>query len=152
MKRLRVVIPLVVAGVVGLVSTALAESKAEMLVEQRQAAMILLGKYFGPLGGMLKGKVTYDAKVVVRNAEFMEALAKMPWDGFDPSTQGAKSAALPAVFANGAKFKEAGEHLQAETAKLVSLAKSGDEAAVKAQVGAVGKACGSCHDDFRAKD
>ena len=39
----------------------------------------------------------------------------------------------------------------AETAKLEMVAKTGDEAAFKAQVGATGKACGNCHDDFHAK-
>jgi cytochrome c556 len=31
------------------------------------------------------------------------------------------------------------------------VSKSGDEAAVKAQLGAVSKSCGGCHDDFREK-
>jgi cytochrome c556 len=35
--------------------------------------------------------------------------------------------------------------------KLQSVAKSGDEAAVKAQIGAVGKSCGACHDAYREK-
>ena len=35
--------------------------------------------------------------------------------------------------------------------KLVAVSKSGDEAAVKAQILAVDKACGSCHESFREK-
>jgi cytochrome c556 len=31
------------------------------------------------------------------------------------------------------------------------VSRSGDEAAVKAQITAVGKVCGACHNDFRAK-
>jgi cytochrome c556 len=31
------------------------------------------------------------------------------------------------------------------------VSQSGDEGAVKAQIGAVGKACGACHNDFRQK-
>jgi len=34
---------------------------------------------------------------------------------------------------------------------LLRRVSTGDEAAFKAQVGATGKACGNCHDDFRAK-
>jgi len=148
MKRVPVVVYVALLVAVGSVSTAAAQAKPEMLVEQRQSAMTLLGKYFGPLVGMLKGTVPFDAKV----AEFIDVLGKMPWDGFDASTQGQKSGALPAVFSNSAKFKEAADRLQAEAAKLVTVSKTGDEAGVKAQVGAVGKACGSCHDDFRAKE
>ncbi len=36
-------------------------------------------------------------------------------------------------------------------AKLAQVSKSGDEAAVKAQIGATGKACGGCHETFREK-
>jgi cytochrome c556 len=75
----------------------------------------------------------------------------MPWDGFDPATKDTKSAALPAVFNDSGKFKEAASRLTSEVQKLQQVAKSGDEGAVKAQIGAVGKACGGCHDNFREK-
>jgi cytochrome c556 len=130
---------------------ALAQAKPELLVKQRQAAMTLQGKYFGPMFGMAQGKVPYNAGVVQRNAGFLEALSKMPWDGFDPNTKGEKSAALPAIWEKPAEFKQAAERFESEAAKLASVTKSGDEAAVKAQIGAVGKACGGCHDNFREK-
>jgi cytochrome c556 len=62
-----------------------------------------------------------------------------------------KSAALPAVWTDNAKFREAADRLQSETSKLYAVSRSGDEAAVKAQIGAVGKACGACHENFRQK-
>jgi cytochrome c556 len=130
---------------------ALAQAKPEVLVKQRQAAMTLQGKYFGPMAGMAQGKVPYNGGVVQRNAGFLEALSKMAWDGFDPSTKGEKSAALPAIWEKPAEFKQAVERFEAEAAKLASASKSGDEAAVKAQIGAVGKTCGGCHDNFREK-
>jgi len=130
---------------------AMAQAKPEVLVKQRQAAMTLQGKYFGPLAGMAQGKVPYNASVVQRNAGFLQDLSQMPWDGFDPSTKGEKSAALPAIWEKPAEFKQAAERLENESAKLAAVSKSGDEAAVKAQIGAVGKACGGCHDNFREK-
>jgi len=131
--------------------TAFAQAKPETLVKQRQSAMTLQGKYFGPLNGMAQGKVPYDANIVARNAGFLDALSKMPWDGFNPSTKDEKSAALPAVYTDTAKFKEAQEKLQGEIGKLVAVSKGGDEAAVKAQIGATNKACGGCHETFREK-
>jgi len=130
---------------------AYSQVKPDVLVKQRQAAMTLQGKYFGPMAGMAQGKVPYDAKIVARNASYLEVLSKMPWDGFAPSTKDVKSSALPAVFAEPGKFKEHADRLQNEISKLASVSKSGDESAVKAQIGAVGKACGGCHDDFREK-
>jgi cytochrome c556 len=128
---------------------ALAQVKPETLVKQRQAAMTLQGKYIGPLGRMAQGREPYNAAIAARNAGFLDALSKMPWDGFDPSTKGVKSRALPAVFSEPAKFKQAAERYQGEVAKLVAATKGGDEAAVKSAIGAVGKACASCHDDFQ---
>ncbi len=130
---------------------AVAQVKPEILVKQRQAAMTLQGKYFGPLAGMAQGKLPYDANIVQRNAGYLDVLDRMPWDGFDPSTKNVKSAALPAIWNEPAKFKEAQERLQSEVSRLVSVSKGGDEGAVKAQIGAVGKACGNCHESFREK-
>jgi cytochrome c556 len=130
---------------------AFSQAKPETLVKQRQAVMTLQGKYFGPLGGMAQGKVPYNADVVKRNAAFLNALDKMAWDGFTPATQNVKSRALPAIYSNAAKFKEAAESFQAAVSKLASVTNGGDEAAVKEQIRAVGKICGSCHDDFRAE-
>jgi cytochrome c556 len=128
-----------------------AQVKPETLVKQRQAVMTLQGKYFGPLAGMAQGKLPYNADVVRRNAGFLDNLSRMPWDGFDPSTKDVKSNALPEVFGNPGKFKEAASRLENETHKLYEVSQGGDEAAVKAQIGAVGKACGGCHDNFRQK-
>ena len=41
--------------------------------------------------------------------------------------------------------------MEKETAKLAEVARNGDLNALKAQVGATGKTCSSCHDDFKTK-
>jgi len=131
---------------------AYSQVKPETLVKQRQSAMTLQGKYFyAQLRPMAQGKMPYDASVVARDAVYLDALSKMPWDGFTPATKDVKSAALPAVFTDTAKFKESQDRLQSEVAKLVSVSKSGDETAIKAQILAVDKACGGCHETFREK-
>ena len=139
-------------GVLGGASLeALAQAKPDVLVKQRQAAMTLQGKYLGPIGAMMKGAAPYNADVVALNATFLENLARMPWDGFDPSTKGEKSKAKPEVFTDTAKFKAAADTLEAETAKLGAAARAKNEAGVRAAFGGVAKACGSCHDAFREK-
>ena len=135
----------------GVALDAAAQAKPEVLVKQRQAAMTLQGKYLGPLGGMAQGKVPFDANIVQRNAGFLEALSKMPWDGFAESTKGEKSAALPAIWEKAAEFKQAAERFENEAAKLAQVSKSGDEGVIKAQIGATAKACGGCHETFREK-
>ena len=136
----------------GLAGTALAQVKPDVLVKQRQSAMTLIGKYWGPIAGMASGKVSpYNADVVSRNATYLENLAQMPWDGFHESTKGEKSRALPALWEQKAKFDELSQRLQSETVKLGQVARAKDEAGVKQQYAAVGKVCGACHESFREK-
>ena len=140
-----------VAALGGASLEAFAQAKPDVLVKQRQAAMTLQGKYLGPIGAMMKGAAPYNADIVARNATFLENLSRMPWDGFDPSTQGEKSKARAEIYKEPAKFKAAYELLEAETAKLGAAARAKDEAGVRASFGGVAKACGSCHDAFREK-
>ena len=132
---------------------AAAQVKPEIMVKQRQSAMTLIGKYWGPIAGMASGKVSpYNADVISRNATYLENLAQMPWDGFHESTKDEKNTkALPEVWSQKAKFDELAQRLQTETAKLGEVARKMDEAGVKQQYAAVGKVCGGCHESFRAK-
>ena len=133
----------------GYAAAAFSQAKPETLVKQRKAAMTMQGKYFyGSLNPMAQGKIPYDAAIAARNAGYLDALSKMPWDGFAESTKGVNSGALPAVWADPAKFKAAQDRLQTAVAALVAATKGGDEATVKAAIGDLGKACGNCHDNF----
>ena len=132
--------------------TAFSQAKPETLVRQRQAAMTLQGKYYYPIRTMAQGKIPYDANVVARNVAFLEALSKMPWDGFDPNTKGVKSGALPVVYTDTAKFQDAQKGFEGEVAKLASVSKGGAEAAVKAQILAIDKSCNNCHETFRERN
>jgi len=149
---------LVTAGLIaafgfGGASAVLAQAKPEVMVKQRQAAMTLQVKYLGPLVGMAQGKIPFNAQIVARNAAYLDVLDKMAWDGFDPSTKDttAKTRALPVIWSEAGKFKEAQEHFQSAVSDLVAASKSGDEGKMKAAIGAVGKSCGACHDHFREK-
>src|SRR3954454_1790452 len=110
---------------------ALAQAKPEQVVKQRQAVMTLQGKYFGPMAAMAQGKVPFNVEVVRRNAAFLDNLSRMAWDGFDPSTKDVKSAALPEIYEQGDKFKEAAARLENEAHKLYEVSRGSDEAAIK---------------------
>ena len=150
-KLLPACLALIFGASAGYALNAFAQAKPDVLVKQRQAVMVLHGKYWGPLNGMAQGKAPYDAAIVARNAGFLDALSKMPWDGFTPATKDIQSRSLPAVFDDPAKFKEAQDRYQAAIAKLVAASKGGDEGAFKAVAGEVGKSCCGCHESFRAK-
>jgi cytochrome c556 len=130
---------------------AAAQPKPDQLVKQRQSAMALIGWYFGPIGAMMRGDRPFDAAIVRRNAEYLEVLSKLPGEGFHPSTKDEKTRARPEVWSDKPKFDKALENMQVEMAKFRQVAASGDQGAIKAQFGAVGKSCANCHDDFRTK-
>jgi cytochrome c556 len=137
----------------GYTLTAFSQVKPEVMVKQRQAVMTLQGKYFGPMAGMAAGKVPYNADTVAFNSAMLDALSRMPWDNFPESTKDVtvKTAALPAIWSEPAKFKDAQENLQKQVQALVAVSRGGDEGAQTAAIGAVGKACGACHQNFREK-
>mgnify|MGYP003694406929 CR=1 FL=1 len=83
----------------------------------------------------------------------LDALSRMPWDGFAESTKDTtvRTAALPAIWSEPAKFKEAQDNFQKAVQALVAVSRGGDEAAQKTAIGAVGKTCGGCHQNFREK-
>jgi cytochrome c556 len=137
----------------GIIAIAYAqEVKPDRAIKYRQGALTTMAWHFGVLGAMAKGEVPYNKDEAIKRATIVAEISTLPWEGFTPgSDQGAPTKAKPEVWKDPAKFKERQDKLIQEAAKLETVAKSGDEAALKAQVGATGKACGNCHDDFRAK-
>lgn len=151
MNRKLVTAGLALALAAGSAVTVFAQTKPKDMVRERQAAMTLQWKYLAPMYRMAQGKVPYDAKVIARDAGYLEVLSKMAWDGFDPSTKNEDSAALPAVYTDAAKFKEAQERFQHAAGRLAAASKSGNETSVKAAIRDVSDACDACHDKFREK-
>ena len=134
--------------------TSLAQVKPEVMVKQRQAAMTLQAKYLGQMVPMAQGKVPFRADVVAYDASLLDALSRMPWDGFAESTKDVrdvKTAALPVIWSEPAKFKQAQDNFHHAVDALVRASKGSDEAATKAAIGGVGKTCGGCHENFRQK-
>lgn len=135
----------------GYTLSAFSQQKPDRLVKQRQAAMTLQSKYFGPMAAMAQGKAPFRADVVAYNASLLNALSRMPWDDFAESTKGEKSRALPAVYSDHDKFLAAADRSKKAVEALVKASQGSDEGATKAAIGAVGKTCGGCHNDFREK-
>lgn len=143
-----------IAGVglsAGAALAAQSQDKPEVLVKQRQSAMVLQAKYFGPLLGMLRGSVQYDAQVVARNSGYLDALSTMPWDGFAESTKGEKSRALPAIWTDAAKFQSSVDELQSAINALAVASGRGNEQEARTAIDRLGAICRGCHDDFRSK-
>lgn len=143
----------VVAGLVAtcVSSVALAQVKPEDEIRYRQSVMNVIGRNFGTLVAMAKGERPFDAAAAQKAAVVVETLSGLPWAAFGPGTEkGAPTKADPKVWTEVAKFKDGADKMQVEVRKLPAATK--DLAALKAQVGELGKTCKGCHDDFRQKE
>jgi cytochrome c556 len=144
----------------GVAGAAFAQAKPEDAIRARQAIMRVTAMNFGPISNMAQDKAPFNKDVFTANAVRMESVWAMNAGqyfvaGSDKPVAGAKIAnftdAKPEIWSQPDKFKSAASHLGDEIGKLAQAARSGDEKAMKAAAGEVGKACKACHDDFRAK-
>ena len=143
----------VAALALGIAAGALAQAKPEDEIRYRQSVMNVVGRAFGPMVNMAQDKVPYNGDVVAKNTRVLETVIGLHWASFGPGTdKGAPTKADPKIWTEATKFKEAADRVQQSVGKLSQTVKGGDEKAVKGAVGDVGKACKSCHDDFRLKE
>lgn len=125
-------------------------AKPEDAIKYRQSALTVMGAHFSRIGAVAKGAVPFDAAAVQNNAAVVEAMSKLPWQGFGPGTDaGRENRAKANIWTDNAKFIDAAKRLEVETAKLSAAAKTGDLAQVKTAFGSTAQACKACHDDFR---
>lgn len=93
--------------------------------------------------GPTTGAVEQAAKLKTLEAAFVKQ--------FPAGSDKGETKALPAVWSDMAGFAAASKAADAAYDKLAVAAGSGDMAALTAAFGETGKACGACHDKFRAK-
>jgi cytochrome c556 len=130
------------------------EQQAEQAVLTRQGLLKVMGMYMAPLGAMLKNKMPFDAAVAAKSAEHIGQLGSMIPDVFTPDTRNktsVKTKAQDGIWTNQADFKAKADDLVKAAMNLQEAAKSGEKGATLKAAGAVGKACGACHDNYRNK-
>ena len=127
-------------------------AKAEDAIEYRQGVYTVMGAHFGRIGAMVNGKVPFDAKAAADNAAIVAQMARLPWAAFGPGTEkGHDTKAKPEIWTEQAKFKDYGDKLVAESAKLEIAAKTGNLDTLKTAFAATADTCKTCHNAFRAK-
>jgi len=124
------------------------------VVKEAQTVMKGNGKNAGALGAMIKGEKPYDqATVDAALAQFADTAKKLP-TLFPASSKGLKPegdySTSPKIWEDKAGF----DTRIAAFAKAVTDAKGKikDVDTLKAELGAIGKTCGGCHETYRLKN
>lgn len=139
------------AGSMALAGTAWAESfKFEEPIKYRRAAMTMIKWHVDRIAPMVKNPQAFNRDEVVRNATYIEMLSKVAQEGFVPGSHEGDTKAKPEIWKEWERFKSLGDRFQVESTKLREVARTGDAAAVKTQLGEVNKVCKTCHDDFKS--
>ena len=154
-QRLGIILVLgLLAITVGAVPASAADEPSN-LIKYRKAMMTAIGGHMGALGAMAKGEVSFTDEAILHARainDMSQSLLRLFPEGSGYEVD-KKTNALPAVWERWADFESAVKALQDESAQMVTVAESGDDAAFREQVGALGRdGCSNCHDDFRYKE
>ena len=123
------------------------------LIKARQSEMQLKSFNAGPLFGMAKGKIEYNADfaTMLANNLLLQTQLDMgrAWaEGTDIVAYEGKTRALPEIWSTYPEVAEKGKAYIKAVTELAAVAGNG-LGALKSKIGALGKGCKGCHDDFR---
>ncbi len=149
----------VVASLVGstlICGVAMAEGPHDKAIKARQAMFQLYSFSSGVLGAMAKGEMDYDAKLAQEMADNLNAAANLgqsalwPMGSDNSNPDNLKNRALPKIWETFPAIAEDAQNLKDAAAVLAAEAGNGLDA-LRGSMGAVGKSCKGCHDQYRAK-
>ncbi len=142
MKKLIAVVSLLAVGI----SASIADPTAD-----REALMKANGAAMGGLSAFVKGEKPYDAaEVLTLLSKLADDAQKIDSEALWPKEEPGATEASPKIWEDADGWKAALEKFKADTTAAVAAAPA-DVDALKAQVGAVGSNCASCHQSFRIK-
>ena len=146
---------LLIIGITFSATAYTADDPLKKAIKARQGEMQLRSFNAGPLFGMAKGKIDYDAemaKTLAGNLKLMLDLDNgRAWaKGSDNENYAGKTTALPKIWTTYPEIADYGKKYAMAVNELAAVAGDGRDA-LKSKIGALGKSCKGCHDEFREK-
>jgi cytochrome c556 len=132
-------------------SLAGAETLPENAISYRKAVMETMGGHIAAIVLIFSGKVEHQARLAAHADALASSGNELP-DLFPAGSGTGKTAALPAIWQEQDKFKQAAEAGRSSTAQLRDTIKTGDKAAIGKAMKAVADSCKGCHDKYREKE
>ncbi len=126
------------------------------LIKARQGEMQLRAYAVGPLFAMAKGKIEYNAEMASKLANNLKLQLSLDlggtWkQGTGNDNYSGKTTALPKIWTTYPEIADYGKKYAKAVNELAAVAGDGRDA-LKAKMGAVGKGCKGCHDEFREQN
>ena len=152
-RSLIAVIGAVAVGAFSVLAVAAADTAPDNAIKYRKAVMSAVGANMNGVVMIAKGDVEHK-DAIEEHARMLAEAAKLSPAAFRQNTDGKgkeKTTAKAKVWDDWADFEKGLKVFAEESAKLASLAESGDMDGLRSQIGKVGKTCKSCHDDYRDK-
>ncbi len=129
------------------------DSAAEHAVEVRQSIMTLVADNFGPLAGMVQGKIPWDNSEFHKRASDINAVTSIDLlRGYIPDSHHSGTAAKAKIWDNMDDFRDKMETLRTEVVKLAKVSAGGDQEAMTAQFKETANACKGCHEEYKNKE
>jgi cytochrome c556 len=125
----------------------------EVQQSYRQSWFALVALNFGPMASTVKGEIPWNDDMMTGWANDLQTLTTLNilrgfGDGSDKGTTRAK----PEIWQNRADFESKMKDMKTAVAALQEATAGGDRKAIAENVGAVGKTCKACHDEYKSKD
>jgi len=124
----------------------------EMPQSYRQSWFAMVASNFGPMVAMVKGEMPWDERMMAGYSDQLAALMTLDvMRGFKDGADKGTTRAKPEIWQNKADFESKMNDLKSAANKLQTVANTNDRKAIALQVGATGKACKACHDEYKSK-
>lgn len=147
----RVLTSVAVAAALG-VGVALADQPFQTEIEARQGQFKLLAFNLGPLVGMARGDIEYDAATAQAAADSIAAIASLQQDRLWPAGSDTDSVsgtrALPEIWDDTDDVMTKFEALREAALAMQEAAGTGLDG-VRGQLRTLGSTCSGCHDAYR---
>lgn len=156
-KTIAAAVSIALLGAAGSVA---AQVSTEDAIKFRQAGYKFMAWNMGKIKDQaVDGKVAFNKDQVLNAALAIKGVANsgmgaLYLPGTDIRSAPVKTRALPELFdpKNAEDRNKIGGNFVQQANKLAEVAAGGDQAAIKAQFGELGKACKACHDKFREEE
>ncbi len=125
------------------------DRKSELAIKHRRAAFTVMSTYFSRLLQTVEGDRPFDAARVKSDAQMVEILSRLPWEGFAPGTERGDTRAKEDIWLDEDRFQQLAAELQHKTSEMSRAAASGDLSRLKTAFAQTRDVCNACHKQFR---